>query len=221
MSTYTAHNLAFLDDYVPENDCCVIPNRLWTAWIQEQSDVLLVKITYQGKEQILHVHSYHSNDTKTIYIPRWCFSIDSSIDVTMERILEMPPVATKITLQPLDAEIYHCDISKEVSEHLANWQTLMEGTTITVECEELGGFPVDLFVKSIEPASTVLLRGDVVLELAEPLETVAEWVPPPAPPVPRPSTPSPSPGIEESFQPIIQKGFVPFSGQGHRLGGST
>ena len=216
---FTAQSLVYVEETIPENDCCVIPTHLWSQWTHEQtSDVLLVKITHNEKEVILHVYS-HSDNRNIIYIPRWCFGIDFPMEVKMERVLEMPPIATKILLQPLDSEIYHCDIATAVSEHLSNWHTLSEGTILTVPCAELGGFPVDIFVKSIEPEKTVLLRGEVPLELDEPLETVAEWVVPQRPDTPRPDTPKlfDGPLIDESIIPEIKKGFIAFSGKGNRL----
>lgn len=214
---FTAQSLIFLEEVIPENDCCVIPKHLWSQWTREQTEnVMLVKITHQEKEVILNVYS-HSDEQNTIYIPRWCFGVDFPIEVTMERVIEMPPIATKIILQPLDSEIYHCDIATAVSEHLSQWQTLSEGTTLTVPCAELGGFLVDIFVKSIEPAPIVLLRGEVPLELDEPLETVAEWIRPPTPPpIQRPQSPTPESRPDTPI-PEPPKGFVAFSGKGYRL----
>jgi hypothetical protein len=136
----------------------------------------------------------------------------------------MPPLATKIVLQPLDNELYHCDIATAVSKYLSEWQVLTVWTTLTVPCEELGGFPVDIFVQSIEPANIVLLRGEVPLELAEPIESVAEWT--------RPSLPhhihtqQDEEPEEEALVNFIQpvettqqsSKFIPFSGTGYRLG---
>jgi hypothetical protein len=213
MTQYTAHTFAYLDEKVPEHDVCVVHKNLWNEWMREETtDVILVKITYDNKEQYLHVYSHHSDDSSIIYIPRWCFGVEG-IEVTMERVLEMPPNATKIILQPLDTELYHCDIATAVSEYLSNWHVLSQGTTITVPCAELGGFLVDVFVKEVEPSSVVLLRGEVPMELAEPLENVVEWERPPTPYPPVPQELEPFDEIPE----IAPKGFVPFSGKGYSL----
>ena len=87
----------------------------------------------------------------------------------------MPPLAMKITLKPLDNELYHANLEEEISEYLSNWQVIKAGTTITVPIKELGGFPVDIYVESMEPESTGLLRGDLILDLAAPMEDVVEW----------------------------------------------
>ena len=83
---------------------------------------------------------------------------------------------------------------------------------------------MDLFVEKTEPANQVLLRGDVPLELAEPLESVAEWQPKPVVAEPVAANPVVQSCCEEEFDPkpinrvSSQSTFVPFSGQGYRLG---
>ena len=85
------------------------------------------------------------------------------------------PLATKIVLKPLDNEFYHADIEEELSRHLEKFKCLQKGVTLIVPLSSLGGFEVDIFVESCEPSDEVLLRGDVPLELAEPLENIVEW----------------------------------------------
>lgn len=198
---------------------------MWVRWSSQITDLMLVKITHEDKVYILHVESFHEANVNTIFLPEWCFINVNNIQVTIERVEEMPPLATKIILQPLDIEVYHCDISTAVSEYLSNWQVLSVGTTLSIPCRELGGFHVDIFVKAIDPAPTVLLRGEVPLELDEPIETVAEWIKkttpiPLLPPSPQPYLPLVStiqnlfPDEEES---IPKLGFIPFSGKGNNL----
>jgi len=220
MTLYNVHPIIFLDEDIPDNGGCVIHSSLWSRWSTEITDLMLVKITYNDTVRILHVQTFHNNTKDSIYIPPWCFNIDNSIKVRMELLEESPPIATKITLQPLDIEAYHCDISTTVSECLSNWQVLSTGTTITIPIPELGGFLADFFVKSTEPSNTVLLRGEVPFELEESIETVTEWIkkisPQPSPlPVHIPSTNHTLFPVEEEL--VRNVGFVPFSGKGHRL----
>jgi len=223
MTLYIAHPLVFFEESIPEYDGCIIHSNLWSSWTNNLTDVMLVKITNNEKTHYLHVHSHHNVSEDVIYIPTWCIGSETTIEVLMERVLEMPPLATKITLQPLDNELYHCDIAAAVSQHLSNWQVLSEGTTLTVPCPELDGFLVDIYVKTIEPEKTVLLRGEVPLELDEPLETVNEWIHNTSPNQERPS--SPTPDSVSSFNEFIDvpiqesgpKKFVPFSGKGYSL----
>ena len=210
MSLYIAFPLVFYEESLSEYDRCIIHKNLWSTWANNLTDVMLVKITLGTKIHYLHVHSYHEVSEDIIYIPSWCISSEKTTEVIMEKVSEMPPHATKITLQPLDNEVYHCDIATAVSTYLSNWQVLSEGTTLSVPCAELGGFIVDIFVKSIEPEKTVLLRGEVPLELDEPLEKVEEWM--------HTTSPKQEEFIDGPLLPEIQpKKGTPFSGKGYSL----
>jgi hypothetical protein len=219
MTLYNAQPLIYLDENIQDTYGCIIHRKLWSEWSLEIADLMLVKITHNDEVYHLHVDSFHDDDEGKIFLPQWCFTLGIYMDVKMERIDIMPPIATKITLQPLDTEIYHCDISSAVSKHLSSWQVLSVGTVLSVPCVELGGFIVDIFVKDIEPASTVLLRGDVPLELEESIETVAEWIKKTTSPLVSSQV---IPSNQELFPEEIDEsskkvGFVPFSGKGHSL----
>jgi len=212
---------ALEDVLIAEKDGCLISKDLWTTWVAEQVDeLLLVNLTQNDARHTLVVEGYHNQHDDSIYVPMSVFRDLTGNQVTVSVEKEMPPHATKILLQPLDNELYHCDIASSVSAYLSNWNLLKKNTILTVPCQELGGFEVDVFVKDIEPADLVLLRGDVPMELDEPLETVAEWVKPePEPPLALP--PLPAVDFDSPFEgtqpPKISNGFVPFSGKGYSL----
>jgi hypothetical protein len=201
------------DTQLAEKDACLIPKGLWSSWIADQKEeLLLVNITQDAVSHTLVVDGYHSQEDDTIYVPMSVFRDlgEGQVNVSVEK--NMPPQATKILLQPLDNELYHCDIAGSVSAYLSNWNILKKNTILTVPCQELGGFEVDVFVKDIEPADLVLLRGDVPMELDEPLETVAEWAPAAALPEQEPFD-----NPFEGTQPPRTNAFVPFSGKGYSL----
>jgi len=207
-------------NYYDERDQCIVPQHLWRQWIQEQESdqVLLVEITQDHIKQILCIGAGTLESMNTIFLPIRCFQeFDLSREVSVCIVKTMPPLATKITLQPLDNELYHCDIASAVSKHLMEWQVLTKWTTITVQCEELGGYPVDIFVKTIEPADTVLLRGEVPLELEEPIESIPEWTSQQQEQQQQ-QEPHYDPFIPEVEEKQDQSSFTPFSGQGRRLG---
>jgi hypothetical protein len=217
-----------------DHDRCSVHQNLWNLWIRTQTtDTLLVEVIQGEQRHVLTVDSPHNEEPNTIYLPTRIYTELTSQEVTMNRLTEDPPIATNIVLQPLDTELYHCDIAAAVSEYLSHWNVLQKHTTLSVPCPELGGYPVDVFVQETEPADCVLLRGDVPLNLAESLLTVPEWTAPP-PPQPAPRPPTPIPDEPEAFLPIpwggatqqpppVPRGkptFTPFSGTGHRLGGT-
>lgn len=209
-----------------EKDAAYVPQALWRDWIENQStEVLLIELKQRETVHVLSVEGPHQDGDDIVYIPsRLLMDFDTSEYCIAKQLEEMPPTVTKLVLQPLDNELYHCDIAGAVSAHLATWNVLRKHMTLTVPCEELGGFQVDIFIKECEPADVVLLRGEVPIELAESLETVQEWTRAPTPPPAPPATLLPSAEAED-FNTLVpiqmpsRGGFVPFSGTGNRLGG--
>ncbi len=215
-----------------DHDRCSVHQDLWNLWIRTQTtDTLLVEVIQDEGRHVLTVDSPHNEEPNTIYLPTRIYTELVAQEVTVNRLTEDPPIATNIVLQPLDTELYHCDIAAAVSEYLSHWNVLQKHMTLSVPCPELGGYPVDVFVQTTEPADCVLLRGDVPLNLAESLLTVPEWVAPPPPPPAPERPPTPIPEEPEAFLPIPMNfpprpetrgkaAFTPFSGTGHRLGGT-
>ena len=217
-----------------EHDACSVHSSLWNRWISSQTiETLLVEVIQGEQRFVLTVDSPHTGETDTIYVPSRVFTGLIGTQVEVNLLTELPPIATNIVLQPLDTELYHCDIAGAVSEFLSHWNVLQKHTTLSVPCPELGGYCVDVFVQETEPADCVLLRGEVPLNLAESLLTVPEWVAPvPVVPPTIPRPPTPIPDEPEVFLPIPWGGavqqprpptrgnpaFIPFSGTGRRLG---
>jgi hypothetical protein len=231
----------FLEGYAVANaqrDQCVVPNRIFQQWVEEhETEVMLVELVQGSTKVTLCVEAPHSLNQETIYVPqRFLEQLEEDEYAEVRLLKTLPPLATKITLQPIDSELYHCDISAAVSEMLTSWHVLETNTVLSVPLPELGGFMADVLVKEIAPASCVLLRGEVELELAEPLIHVPEFQPQAPAPVARPPTPQlPPPNIV--FEPVAQlfaapslqtnaphkqsKDFVAFSGKGYVLGRGT
>lgn len=216
-------------------DRCSVHQNIWSRWITNQTtETLLVEVIQDEQRFVLTVDSPHDDAPNTVYIPTYIYTTLTTQDVTVNLLTELPPIATNIVLQPLDTELYHCDIAAAVSEYLSHWNVLQKHTTLSVPCPELGGFPVDVFVQETEPSDCVLLRGEVPLNLAESLLTVPEWTVPAPAAAPAPRPPTPIPNEPEAFLPIPWGGahqqqlpppgprgkskFIPFSGTGHRLG---
>jgi hypothetical protein len=224
------YSLDLLDEGLATTDACVLPQHLWSRWTEHQTiEVLLVEIVQLGETFVLHVASHHNENRDGIFLPQRVLSaIDATEYVEVKVLSKMPPLATKIVLQPLDEDIAsYVDVSTVVSEQLSKWHTLKQGTILSIECENVGGLILDILVKITEPAELVLLRGEVPLEI----ETTQEQVPPSPQPLPQPlpqhntTSPLAEASREEEFSiPLPQvttTGFVPFSGKGYRLDGST
>jgi hypothetical protein len=201
-----------------EKDGCFVPQHLWKRWIDEQeAEVLLVEI-HQGEMRfVLCVEGPHQESRSEIYIPRrYIQDLVFEERVNVRVLDEMPPNATEIVLQPLDSGFCGVDIASAASQLLSNWNVLTAGSILTIPIEELGGFQVDVLVKRIEPAGTVLLRGEVPLVLEEPVEENAI--------IPQPVVQQKvveEEKEEEDFMDMIPialpQGSISFPGKGYRL----
>ena len=204
------------------------PQRIWERWVQDQTtEVLLVEISQGDTKHVFYVDSPHSGGRDILQIPQRFNSDFNSLEyVEVNLLQEMPPIATRSVLEPLESEWGSLDISSAVSEHLSNWHTLRANTILSVPFEELGGYKLDILVKEVEPSEVVLLRGEVPLELAgsEPSVQPSESLAPIRSLTPVPTLPAiPSSLEDHSMLPITTPqlepmGFVPFGGKGYRLG---
>ena len=210
-----------------EKDNCIVPLSIWRDWIElqedEGQDVLLVELTQGSTTIVLHVESYTTESEDTIFIPnRFQHDLNMNEVIFVKLLTEMPPNATRIVLEPLEQTFESFDIATAVSEHLSHWHILSEHTILSVPCPELDGFPIEIYVKEVEPAPIVLLRGEVPLELSS-----SGLASPPLVPAPtsspiefhRQDTPIPEDDDFSSFLPPPQtQAYIPFSGYGYRLG---
>jgi hypothetical protein len=215
-----------LSENVPEQkDNCILPRIIWQRLVENQTtEVLLVEILQRDTRIVLCVDSYH-NDPRGrdhIYIPD-CFltDIDPNHHVEVNVLEEMPPIATKIVLEPLDTDLDSYDITTSASEYLSNWNLLKKNQVLSIPCADLGGYVMEVLVKDVEPQELVLLRGEVPFEIYR--EEPVAPVPAPVPVAPQPFLP-PAEAAEDfndflSFLPQPQpQQTKAFTGRGYRLG---
>ena len=230
---FSVSSLRLISDDSQQKDNCHVPRHIWERWIdRQQTEVLLVEILQRDVRHVLCVDGYHEQERDHIYISqRYMSDLDQGEYVEVRVLKELPSLATKITLEPLDADSYGFDIAAAVSIHLSNWHVLKAGTILTVAATEIEEYTMDIYVKATEPEEFVLLRGEVPLELVpldEPLPQQQQ--------IQRPPTPIPAgPESFEDFGDMLggahnvpvrpaqgftvnAGGFTPFSGQGRRLG---
>jgi hypothetical protein len=210
-----------------EKDNCLVPLSIWRQWIEQQTtEVLLVSIQQNDAKLVLCVEGPHSEETDVLYIPgRYLHEFEEELHVEVTVLEELPPIATKIILEPLDQEFGDIDVAAAVSQYLSHWNILKKHTVLSVPCDELAGYPLEVFVKDVEPAEIVLLRGDVPLELTETHQPHQS----PLFPV-QPMNTTHLPPIDENsvFEDgnynfllptaVVSGQFRPFSGTGYRLG---
>jgi hypothetical protein len=219
---FSVSSLRLISDDSQQKDNCSVPRHIWERWIdRQQTEVLLVEILQRDVRHVLCVDGYHERERDRIYVSqRYMSDLDQDEYVEVNVLKELPPLATRITLEPLDADSYGFDIATAVSNHLSHWQVLKTGTILTVAATEIEGYTMDIYVKATEPEEFVLLRGEVPLDLV-PLDEPQ----PHQQQIQRPPTPIPAgPESFEDFGAMLGgahtmvQSFTPFSGQGRRLG---
>lgn len=160
-----------------------------------------------------------------IFLPLWMiesagfggFGEACSVTVLNE---EAFPQATKLVLKVIDSAFYNSEVKEELEAALSSIGVVKRESLLEIPIQNLGGFQVEVFIANTEPADIVLCDGEeVVVEFEEPVDQIA----PPRPPTP---IPEPPPLLEESNLMVPpetprQRGFVPFQGEGRRLGGSN
>jgi hypothetical protein len=205
------------DELGVEKDGCLVPQNIWRRWVDAQeAEVLLVEIQQGGTRFILCVEGPHQQSTMDIYIPgRYMRDLVFEERVRVQVLEEMPPNATEIVLQPLDGGFGGVDLASAASQFLSNWNVLTAGSILSIPCEELGGFEVDVLVKQVEPAATVLLRGEVPLVLEDPTEH--EFLPQPV--VQQPVVAEEDEDFNSMVPVSLPQATSAFSGNGRRLGG--
>jgi len=168
-------------------------NRMDDHENNDDKRVFLITITSadSGKSITVNVAGPHREyDNDAIYAPNWvleALDIHDTGNIFWERVPEPPPRATKISLKLIDDLWNEIDGRAEIEEHLKNFNVLQQGTTIQIPLRPFDNFLATVYVEKTEPASVVLLRDEVELDL------IVEQQPslPPPQPMQRPPTPIP------------------------------
>lgn len=154
--------------------------------------VFLVRlISTSGSSIVVNVGGPHREyDINSVYAPSWimrALNISDSVpsDIFWEKVTEIPPRATELSLKPIDEAIFisGLDVREEIEVYLKNFNVIQEGTIIPLSLSTTGEI-VDIYVEKVLPEKVAILRDEVVLNL---IETIVE----PPVPIQRQLTPIP------------------------------
>ena len=237
---YSAWSTAFSNDLAEQTRVYVSMNE-WRRIHEEQPSAhrIFGRIMIGDKDVFCALgepkemeHFGNERNNKCIIIPNWALNIlgidGMGQDVEITWLAEDSfPNATRVILRPEDSAFYHADAKDELERVLTTYGVIMEGTSIPISINWLGGFSVEMNIIKTYPANIVLLEGDeIVFEFEPALDTAPEpFVPVPAFPSYEPipvALPEPVPvfPLPESTPPIPIA--PPFAGLvGYRLGGSN
>lgn len=187
---------AFLPDEHPDWATCALEVGAWRRITAEHGDAARLIAQIQLGERIFHlalgspIQPIHYSPLPKLYVPTWVLERlggSGAGDVAEVSWLtqEAFPEATRIVLKPHDSTFYNVDAKEELERGLTRLGVLVEGTTVELPLESLGGYRVTFDVVKTEPATSVLAHGEeVVIEFEEAWDaaavasaTVAEVVP--------------------------------------------
>jgi hypothetical protein len=184
-------------------------NRMDDHETNDDKRVFLLRMTNPETTQsiVVNVEGPHrETDTNAIFAPQWvleALTIHEIGQVLWERVADPPPRATKIYLRPIDTLIHEIDGRAEIEEHLKHFNVIQEGVEIQIPLRPFDNYLATVYVEKLEPASTVLLRDEVELEL------LGSAVEPPPQPEPQPSAPQWQQPEPEPTAPIVEEQSQP------------
>ena len=229
--------------YYPEYD--LLPDLKFSNKIIVPSRILDEISKYEG---ILYPLHFKINDSEMVftpfdfkdtiehvYVPEKMFTnlqlnFDGLINLTLQNT-ELCK-GSKIILKPHTSNFLEIHDHKSFLETIlvANYTTLMEGQTITVNYLDS---EIDIDVIKCEPEKLIsIVDTDLEVDFEQPYDYVEPPPPPPKPPSPQPredfdlnrnmslNFSRNNSNISSTNQTNEKKAFVPFSGKGHRLGNS-
>jgi hypothetical protein len=231
---------------------------LWQQWMESnpQAERLFLRIYAPGRMDDEETFLVPVGDpvraegeTNALYLPTWMIDANKysgSGEETLIEVLEASslPKATKITVRPVDSALHEVDVVSLFERCFSRLGVLQEGKMYLIPLDELGDFPVAVFISKLEPAEEVYLDGDdVPLDFEQAVDHVEPppRVPTPVPPAPAMLAPMAPAEEEDLMVPRnmfgggggsgsavrpqarprggVPPGFVPFSGPGRRLDG--
>jgi hypothetical protein len=165
---YIAKSMVLYPEYIEEkcqklSDQIVIPsyalNMLIDNFDDDSDTSLLMRLinTQTHQETVISIGTPHHYEKTVIYVPQWILDIigctgTCNTPVKLELIREPLPLATSITIKPLDPIIFNIDLVECFQTILENLHTLQEGITIPVFIPQLGNYETLAYIEKVEPS---------------------------------------------------------------------
>ena len=195
--------------------------RDYNKWFDDHPGGLMVLQLRSQTDMVRYVavagpYDSDNNNDNNIYIPYSIyqeFENSGSLQLEVNVVYELEQ-ATKIVLKPLDNAVYHEDMRELMESAMNEFPLLQKHTQFSVAIESLGGYMVDIWVESIEPAEVVQLGGEVEVEFVESVEEIVEFRPVPVPVPSATAVPSATdgmsfPGMNLPLQPASASAIMP------------
>ena len=178
---FIARNIIFYPGYSEDNihelsDEIMIPsfhlNKLMDRF--QDNEPLLITMTNIDTDlkSLVAIGQPHSYDKNTIFVPQWildsiCHSGISDNVITLEKTDATDiPVATKITIKPLDPVAFELDTSACFEKAMMNLHSIKKNSIIPIIIPELGSaFTLYAHIEDVEPAAlSRIVNGEVEVD---------------------------------------------------------
>ena len=219
MTLFTARSIVYSNDFINYNtfelsDEIIIPafylNKLMDLYELDES-VLYIRIINDttGENYIATIGTPHKDDKTVVYVPQWILDIispgntEDNLIVRVEKVdMYTMPIATKISIRPLDSVAFDTDIIQCFEKAFQNLHSIREGVTVPVGIPEFGEeFRMYAHIERVEPAEVSrIVHGEVDVEFIR--EELAEAKVDSPPPTPIPIL-EPNPVMEELAPKIV------------------
>jgi hypothetical protein len=214
---FISRSFTFYPGYFEENcqelsDEIILPSFTLNKLMEQFDDneILYIKMTNTETDQyyIVAISSSHNYDKNTIFAPQWILEIigcsgccDSVIKIE-KADMEDIPIATKITIKPLDPIAFELDTLELFEKALMNLHSIKENITLPIPVPQLGkDYTIFAYIEKVEPMSiSRITNGEVDVEF------VNEFTTQPSTPIdttPIGSSPMIEPIIPSSINPVI------------------
>jgi hypothetical protein len=192
MNIFTARSLVYYTEFIDHNsfelsDEIIIPGfhlrRLMDLY--EEESVLYIRITNveTGANYVATIGTPHNEDKTDVFVPQWILDIisingDSTGEGTIVRIEKVDmytmPIATKISIRPLDSVAFDTDIIQCFEKAFRNLHSIREGVTVPVGVPEFGEeFRMYAHIERVEPAEVSrIVHGEVDVEFIREADAV-------------------------------------------------
>ena len=169
---FIAQSLLYYHDYKEEvelSDQIIVPLSLFHRLIGEfeNESVLYVNLihTEYNLQHLVTITAAHDDNAHTIYVPDWILDLlgrseQPLFQIEKADVLDLP-VATNLTIKPLDPSAFDVDLTTYVEQAFMNLHSIQQNITIPIQIMDQ---TVYLYIEQVEPAPlSRIVQGEVTV----------------------------------------------------------
>ena len=152
---YSGYDDNILSEY---GDKIIVPAHYLSKWItdNDRDGQLLVELhnMENNRQRIVPLGAPHRDDKCIMYVPQWVRDYLECTDETPVKIQKVDfeiPVATKITIRPLDQLVFETDVMSCFEGAVDKFHILYEGTVFPMRIKEFGEYEMWAHIEKLEP----------------------------------------------------------------------